>query len=362
VCNYCHQIDGLVKLYAPGSEGSLKELNRIIDKIKKSGKNRKYDCIVGVSGGVDSSYLLWMSKEWGLRPLAVHYDNTWNTSMSSVNISNITRSLDIDLETFVVDNIEVDDIKLAFLAAGVREFDADTDIAFVQVLRNVAAKHRIKYLLEGHSFLTEGITPVGMNYLDGKYVSNVHKKFGGVKLKSFPNMSFTSFMKWILIYRQKFVRPLWYIDYDKDNARKILINKLGWKDYGGHHLENRASAFAHTFWLPLKFNIDYRNLTLAAKVRAGKLSRDEALKIYAKPVHAHRDLINYVCTRLNLGDDDLDNFLTSQSRKWTEFKTYKKRFEKLKLLFFIFSKLNLIPHTFYIKYCFPIKDNNDNYN
>jgi hypothetical protein len=216
--------------------------------------------------------------------------------------------------------------------------------------------------LEGHSFLTEGITPVGMNYLDGKYVSDVHKKFGRIKLRNFPNMSFMSFMKWILIYRQKFVRPLWYMDYDKDNARKILINKLGWIDYGGHHLENRASAFAHTFWLPLKFGIDYRNLTLAAKVRAGKLSRDEGLKIYGHPVQAHKDLINYVCTRLNLSNDDLDKFLTSQSRKYTEFKTYKKRFENLKYLFFIFSKLNLIPHTFYLKYCFPIKDKNDNYN
>ena len=132
------------------------------------------------------------AKEWGLRPLAVHYDNTWNTATASMNIAKITRYLDVDLFTYVVNNKEIDDIKLSFLRSGVPEFDADTDIAFVQTLRQVAANKRIKYILEGHSFLTEGISPVGSNYLDGGYVADIHKKFGKLKMKSFPNMTFFS--------------------------------------------------------------------------------------------------------------------------------------------------------------------------
>ena len=172
-------------------------------------------------------------------------------------------------------NKEHDDIKRAFLYASVPEFDADTDIAYIQVLRMVAAKFRVKYIFEGHSYIEEGMTPTGSNYLDGGYVASIHNKYGSMKRKSFPNMTFYQFLKWTIVYQQQFIRPFWYIDYSKEEARKELIEKTGWIYYGGHHLENRASSFAHLSWLPKKFNIDYRNMTLSAKVRNGKLSRQE---------------------------------------------------------------------------------------
>jgi hypothetical protein len=178
VCNYCHQVDNLADEYGTGMVKGKQLFTKIIEDIRNVGKKNIYDCIIGVSGGTDSSYLLLKAKEWKLRPLAVHYDNTWNSALATMNIKKVTSALDIDLFTYVVDNKEVDDIKKSFLLAGIAEFDADTDIAFVQVLRSTAAKYGIRYILEGHSFLTEGISPVGSNYLDGAYVADVHDRFG----------------------------------------------------------------------------------------------------------------------------------------------------------------------------------------
>jgi hypothetical protein len=213
--------------------------------------------------------------------------------------------------------------------------------------------------LEGHSFKTEGISPVGGNYLDGGYVADIHKRFGTLPQKTFPNMTFWQFMKWALIYRQKFIRPLWYIDYDKEAAREILTEKTGWTYYGGHHLENRASSFAHTVWLPSRFGIDYRNLALAASARSGKLSRAEALAIYTKPVLPDPELINYLLKRVGMSGDDFEEVMEGPKRTFRDFHTYKKRFELLRPLFFVLAKSNFVPMSFYLKYCFPIKVPND---
>ena len=350
ICNYCDQIDFLKKEYGTGKKKGRKLLKNLINKIKKEGQSKKYDCVVGVSGGTDSSYLLMKAKEWGLKPLAVHYDNTWNTATASMNIAKVTKYLDIDLFTYVVDNKEVNDMKLSFLRSGVPEFDADTDIAFVQILRQVAANKKIKYILEGHSFITEGISPVGSNYFDGGYVADIHKKFGELKMKSYPNMTFFQFMKWILLYRQKFIRPLWYIDYSKEEAKKILSEKMGWQYYDGHHLENRASWFTHTLWLP-RYRTDFRYLTLAANVRNNKIKRITALKEMKKPIIESKMLINYVKKRLDLNHNEYKSIMNGTKRTWREFKTYKKRFEILKPIFYILMKLNLVPVTFYQKYC-----------
>lgn len=355
VCNYCRQVEYLAEKYGTGSEVGQKKINNIINDIKKSGLGNKYDCVVGVSGGTDSSYLLLKSIEWGLRPLAVHYDNTWNSSISTMNIEKITRVLNIDLYTHVVDNKEIDDIKRAFLLAGVAEFDADTDIAFVQVLRSTAAKFGIKYILEGHSFITEGVSPVGSNYLDGAYVASVHDRYGSRKRVTFPNMTFYQFIKWATIYRQKFIRPYWYISYSKEAARKELIEQTGWEYYGGHHLENRASTFAHTVWLPQRFETDYRNLTLAADVRRGAISRKQALDIYSQPVVPDSNLISYVKKRLELSDDKYFEIMHGPIQTWHDFKTYKKRFERLRPFFYLLAKADLVPMSFYLKYCFPSK-------
>ncbi len=356
VCNYCHQIGRLQALYGTGEKKGISALNKIVDKIKKEGAHKKYDCIIGVSGGTDSSYLLLKAKEWGLRPLAVHYDNTWNSAVATMNIDKVTRSLNIDLYTHVINNKEADDLKLAIMKAGVLEFEADTDIAFVQVLRSAAARYKVRYILEGHSFIAEGISPVGGNYMDGAYIEDIHRRFGSRKLETFPNLTFFQFMKWSLIYRQKFIRPLWYISYRKQKAIDELQEKTGWKYYGGHHLENRASTFAHTIWLPQRFNADYRFLELAANVRNGIIDRDEGLRRLMTQVTPDAELVAYVKKRLQLTDIDYDRLLKGTLRTWRDFRTYKKRFERLRPLFYLLAKADLVPMSFYLKYCFPLSD------
>ena len=269
VCNYCHQIDELKESYGTGEQKGIDLLEEIIIKIKKEGSKKKYDCIVGVSGGTDSSYLIYLTKKWGLRPLAVHFDNTWNTSIATIH--NILKALDIDLYTHVVNNKEMDDIIRSFILAGVAETEAPTDMGYAYLLRIVARKYSIRYILEGHSFTEEGITPIGRNYFDGKYIQSIHKKFGKRKLKTYPLMTFSRFMRSILLDRIKFIRPLWYINYSKKEAHDFLIKEFGWKYYGGHHLENRSAAFFHSIYLPSKFNSDFRNNTISCKVRNGEM-------------------------------------------------------------------------------------------
>lgn len=356
VCVYCRQVESLERQYGTGQPEGENRLRQIIEAIKIAGAGRKYDCVVGVSGGTDSSYLLMKALEWGLRPVAVHYDNTWNTSIATENIRKVTSALQVDLFTVVIDNRESEDIFRAFLRAGVPEFDASTDIGFAQTLRSAAAKFRVSYILEGHSFKAEGVTPVGKNYFDGKYIADIHAKYGTMPMKTFPNMTFWRFIKWALIYRQKFIRPLWYIDYSKQAARKLLEERTGWQYYGGHHLENRSTAFLHTVYNPQKFGLDHRNLTLAAEVRAGLMSREEALRIYRTPLAPDPELVTYVKKRLALTDAEYEKIMNGPKRSFRDFKTYKRRFERLRPLFAVLARANLVPMSFYLKYCFPLKD------
>ena len=354
VCNYCHQIELLEKQYHTGDPEGEGQFKKIIEQIKIAGRNKKYDCIIGVSGGTDSSYLLLKSKEWDLRPLAVHYDNTWNSAIATENIRKVTNKLKIDLYTYVIDNKEADDIFRSFLYAGVPEFDASTDMAYVQVIRMAAAKFGVKYILEGHSFKAEGISPQGKNYFDGKYIQDIHKKYGQFPMRTYPLMTFFQFMKWALLYQQQFIRPLWYINYSKDNARERLIRETGWEYYGGHHLENRATTFLHTVYNPQKFDIDNRNWSLAAEVRAKVLERERALEIYNTPILPDNEIIEYVKKRLGLNSFEYQEIMKGTKRSFRDFKTYKKRFERLRPFFKILADTNLVPMSFYLKYCFPL--------
>lgn len=359
VCSYCRQVESLDKQYNPGSTEGAIVLNDIINKIKQDGKGKKYDCIIGVSGGTDSSFLLCKAvSEWGLRPLAVHYDNTWNTATSTENIRKITQYTKVPLYTYVIDNKEADDIFRSFFLAGVPEFDASTDIAFAQVLRDACAKYNIKYVLEGHSYQAEGISPQGNNYFDGKYIEDVHKKFGKLPMKTYPNMTFFKFLKSILFHKVQFIRPLWYMDYSKAEAMKWLEQNTGWQYYGGHHLENRATGFLHTVYNPQKFGIDNRIWSLAAAVRSGKMHREDALKIYNTPIIPDEEIIQYVKKRMGLTDEEYDKIMKDKKKRtWKDFKTYKKRFEKWRPFFKIMAERNRVPMSFYLKYCFPRKDN-----
>ncbi|MBX2955242.1 MAG: N-acetyl sugar amidotransferase [Cyclobacteriaceae bacterium] len=355
VCNYCRQIDELKVMYGTGQAMGEEKLRQIIDRIKKEGIGKPYDCIVGVSGGTDSSYMLYLTIKWGLRPLAVHYDNTWNSAIATENIRKVLGKLKVDLYTHVVDNKEADDIFRSFFYAGVAEIEAATDLALAETMYRAAAKYNIKYVFEGHSFVTEGISPVGRNYFDGKYISSIHKMFGKRPMKTYPLMTFWRFLYSTLLLRIRKIRPYWYIDYNKEDARAFLEKEFGWQYYGGHHLENRMTAFFHSYYMPKKFNTDFRNNTLSAMVRNGILSRAEAWAAYNTEPLLEPELLAYFKKRLALSDEEFDKIMAMPPKSWTEFPTYKKRFELLRPLFAVLAKANLVPMSFYLKYCFPVK-------
>lgn len=351
ICNYCRLIESLEAEYGTGTEKGEAKFKEIVEEIKEAGRGKRYDCVVGVSGGTDSSYMLLMAVDHGLRPLAVHFDNTWNSAIATENIHKITQSLKVDLYTHVVDNKEMDDIFTAFLKASVPELDGPTDIALAEVLYRAADKNAVKYILEGHSFRAEGVSPLRKAYIDGKYIASVHKQFGKRKMKTFPNMSFIAFMKWTLVKRIRKIRPLWYIRYSKEEARQILERKFGWVYYGGHHLENRMTAFHHSYYTPIKFGLDQRNNSLSASVRSGKMSREQALHVYSQPSYLEPELLEYVKKRLGIGDDEFQKIMASPPKYYSDYQTYKKTFERLKPLFGIMAKKQLVPMSFYIKYC-----------
>lgn len=338
VCNYCKMIDQVHSIYKAGTEAGEEEFSNIVEQIKKDGKNRKYDVVIGVSGGTDSSYMIYKAVQLGLRPLAVHYDNTWNSTIATENIRKVLQELNVDLYTYVVDNKEMDDIFRSFLLADVPDLDSPTDLALAEVLYRAASKFGVRYIFEGHSYKTEGISPLGYNYIDGQYIKSVHRQFGSMKMKTFPNMDFFSFMKWVAVKKIKKIRPLWYINYNKEAARKLLEEKFGWQYYGGHHLENRMTAFYHSYYNPVKFGVDQRNNALAASVRSGFKNREEAIKEYIEEPYMEPELLQYFLKRMKLTDAELDKILNGDRKDYKHYKTYKQRFEKLRPFFLHIGK------------------------
>lgn len=353
VCSYCRQVERLAAEYGTGQESGRRRFDAILAQIRAAGRGKRYDCVVGVSGGTDSSYMLYMAKQWGLRPLAVHYDNTWNTAIATQNIRKVLGKLDVDLFTHVVDNKESDDIFRAFFLAGVPEIEAATDLALAETMYRAAAQYGITYVLEGHSFITEGITPVGRNYFDGKYIASIHRHYGRRPMYSYPLMTFSRFLWWAVARRIRKIRPFWYLAYSKEQARELLEREFGWEYYGGHHLENRMTAFYHTVYLPEKFGADLRNNPLAARARLGAVSREQAWWEYNQPRHVEAELVSYFKKRLDLTEADYAEVMATPPRSWREFPTYKRRFERLRPLFLLLAKANLVPMSFYLKYCFP---------
>lgn len=351
ICNYCKMIDSLLKEFKTGTSEGEKNFQAIVKNIKKDGKRKKYDCVIGVSGGVDSSYMVYKAVQLGLRPLAVHYDNTWNSAIATQNIKKVLSKLNIDLYTHVVNNKEIDDIFKSFFKARVPELDGSTDIALAEVLYEAANKYGVKYILEGHSFIAEGVSPLSTAYVDGKYIASIQKKFGTYKINTFPNMTLGKFLYWIIIKRIKKIRPLWYISYSKKEAREFLEKKFGWKYYGGHHLENILTAFNHSYWFPKKFGIDQRNNSLSASLRAGLITREQALhEYYETNPYLEPELLEYFKKRLGITEEEFDNIMNMPSKSFRDFKTYKKTFERLRPLFYVLYKAHLVPKSFYIKY------------
>lgn len=350
VCNYCHDHDALCQQFPGGSQGE-KAFNQIVDNIKQQGKRNQYDVVVGVSGGCDSSYLLHLAKEYGLRPLAVHYDNTWNSAIATQNIHSVLNKLDVPLWTKVVNNEEYDSLYKAILKAGVPDLEAPTDLGLAATLNMAASKHGIKTIFEGHSFRSEGISPLGWLYMDAKYIHSIYKEFGdGKRLKSYPYLWLSKQLKWMLVNQFKKVRPLWYLDYDKPSVKSMLEKDYGWQWYGGHHLENRMTAFYHTYFMPRRFGIDQRVNGFAAQIRSNMMSRKEALETLSEAPEVDMSLIEMILKRWQLTEADFIALMNLPQKRYTDFKTYKPTFERMSPFFYLMAKAEMIPWSFYMKY------------
>jgi len=353
VCNYCHVHDDLDMQYPTGETGRIR-LEALAEEIKRSGKGKPFDCVIGVSGGRDSSYLLHLACQLGLRPIAAHYDNGWDTEIAKRNIQRMVDALQVTYFSYRVKQDEVDDLIRAFLLSHTQDAEAATDLALVKVLFHVARKYGVKYLLDGHSFRTEGMAPLGWSYMDGRYVESVHKECGDVELKTYPSLTLMDQI-WAGIRGIKRPRPLYYVDYIAEDITKLLQEKYGFEWYGGHHLENTYTAFFDYYYRFSKLHYDGRLVELSALVRSGQMEREEAFAELEKPpmsLEAEEALIFEIKRRLNLSDADFRYIMSPEIARKThrDWKTYRRHFKVLKPLFWAMVQTKRVPDSFYIKY------------
>jgi N-acetyl sugar amidotransferase len=316
ICTNCAAFDEILARYPLGEEGRVR-LEAIVASVRRAGSGRRYDCVVGVSGGTDSTYTLYMARRLGLRPLAVHFDNGWNTEVAVRNIKGALQSLDVDLWTYVVDWEEFKDLQLSFLKAGVPSVEVPTDLAIWSVLYRAAARFGVRYILSGNCFRAEGVVPHAWGFKDARLIQSIQRQFGTAALRSFPNFPLSTYAWYSLIRRVKFVRLLNYVDYGKEEAKETLTRELGWIDYGGHHHESIYTRFFQAYLAREKFNMDRRRVSLSARVRLHKISRNMALDRLKDDDYAHflqEDDKKYVAKKLGIGMAELDDIVAQSPR------------------------------------------------
>jgi len=350
-CQYCKIHDEMDKKH-PLDHGIEEKLNKITLKIKDQGKRKNYDCIVGISGGRDSTYTLLTAVKLGLKPLAVHFDNGWNSDISVQNIKKACEKLNVELYTVVADWEEFKDLQISFLKASVPDADIPTDYAIYSVLYHIANKEGVKYILNGHSFRTEGTSPISWTYMDPMYVKSVHKKFGKIRrFKSFPHMSVLKLQYYLWIKGIREVRLMEFIDYNKKQVDKVLKTELDWEYYGGHHHENHYTKFFQSYYLPQKFNIDKRKTELSALVRSGQVNRADAiLEIESNPYHFEQTTVDYAINKLGLSSSEWEKIMSAPIKSHNDYKTLLPLIRLLKWPIKIATKLKLLPHILYLKY------------
>lgn len=342
VCDHCRNFDKNIAPYWKPQENRFEELEQLAEKIRISGKNREYDCILGLSGGADSSYLAYIAKEvMHLRPLALVVDTGWNLNVAVENIEKIVKGLDLDMYTEVINWKEMADLQLAFFKAGISSQDFPQDHAIFASLYNYAVKHNIKYVLTGSNSATEFIRPpVEWLYMnDLRMAKDIHKKFGKRELKTFPMCGILTYKVYYRYFKgMRRAYPLDYVVYNKTEAEDLLHEKYGWTKYENKHYENVFTRFFEGYYLPHKFGFDTRKNVLSNQILAGTITREEALQILKKPSYDPDLMVQdkeYVAKKLGISVQEFDDIIEGPNRTPSD---YKNSMLLIKLGVF-FSKL-----------------------
>ncbi len=324
VCSHCTgYLVNARRFVLPAAERAA-ALERRVEEMKAAGRGRDYDCIIGVSGGVDSSYVAWQVKELGLRPLAVHLDNGWNSELAVGNIKRLLERLGIDLYTVVLDWEVFRDLQLAFLRAGVPDLEIPTDHAIVATFYNQARKHGIRHLVSGVNFRTEGIhvRAWSQGHVDGRYVRGVYRSVTGRRLAGFPVIPVSDLVRSIVFERPKMVLLLDYLDYDKAAAKQLLIERFGWVDYGGKHYESVYTRFYQGWILPTRFGYDKRRMHLSTLVCSGQVTRGQALAELEQPPYdaalAAEDKV-FVAKKLGVSVAEFDALMALPKKTYADY-------------------------------------------
>lgn len=327
ICNHCHNYDKAIS-QLPKGEAAKEHFRRTIEEIKKNGAGKKYDCVIGVSGGVDSTYLAYLAKQNGLRALLMHCDNGWNSELSVKNIDNICVKTGFDLHTLVLNWEEFKDIQLSFFKAGVVDIELPYDYALLITTYKEALKYNIQYVLTGHNVVTEGtFLPKSWRHtkMDIVNIKAIHKQFGTLPMKTFPHFSFVK--QYLVNKKLKFVSLLNYTDYNKSEVKKLIIEKLDWRDYGGKHYESIFTRFYQGYILKEKFRIDKRQFHLSVLVQSGQMTREEALREFALPAYDPQQLAEdkeYVMKKLGFTPAQFEAYMNAPIKEHEDYPTIQK--------------------------------------
>lgn len=338
VCKHCHRYDEILDSRVFRGEEAQTKLNTLVDAIKTKGKNKEYDCIIGVSGGVDSTYVAYLTKQLGLNPLAIHFDNGWNSELAVSNIEKTLDKLGIDLYTYVIDWDVFSDLQKAFLKASTPDGEIPTDHAINALLFKEASKRGIKYIISGMNFATESMSVRMWSYghSDWTYINDVYKKHGsGHSLKVYPHFNFFNLFNWTFLKKIKVVSILNYIEYNKANTIELLQKELGWVKYEGKHYESVYTRFYQGYILPEKFNVDKRVGHLSDLIRAGQISREEALEEIKKDVYPSKELLaqdkEFMYKKFNYTKDEFEQIMNLPPKTFLDYKNKAKTVDKLKV-------------------------------
>ncbi|MCQ9207269.1 MAG: N-acetyl sugar amidotransferase [Omnitrophica bacterium] len=355
VCSYCKIHDRLEGLYPLNEEGKRK-FEKLVAGIKRRGKNNKYDCVVGISGGRDSIYTLYLVKQLGLRPIAVHFNDGFGNPMAGENMKRATAKLNVDLRTITSDWRESRDIKIAFLKASTPDVEIGTDIGIETALYGVATQENVKCIISGYSFRTEGICPLEWNYLDGKYLRSVHKKFGTVKLRKWRpedpgfNLNICHIFYYTFIKGIVAMPLLNYVPYILRDAEAIIKQELGWVYPGSKYYDDLYQSVI-TYIYRTKFNIERRKYIYSTLIRSGQMAKEEALnKIRNVDIIEDPKIIDLCIKRLGLNREEFDNYLAEPPKTFRNYSTSYKYIRALKLPIKILSRLDILPGITYEKY------------